>query len=154
MGWIVIPNWDRFQHYKDRDPKWIKDHVSQLHDDDWSSLSMSERGALQTVRMMYAVSDGKLARSAALRAISLRGNHGLALLNALNDAGLIAFSASKPLSLTRSREKRREEKKASASAEPKNQLSMNGQLEPASTAVDEEMLRLARGWIDGHQASG
>jgi hypothetical protein len=115
-GWIVIPNWNDFQHYKDRDPKWIKDHISQLHDDDWSALTWSERGALQTLRLAFAASDGKLPTSALAH---LGGHPGVGLRSittSLSDAGLIVVSASKPLSLTRSREKRREEKKERASA--------------------------------------
>ena len=23
-GWIVIPNWEKFQHYTDRNPPWVK----------------------------------------------------------------------------------------------------------------------------------
>jgi len=150
--WIVIPNWDRFQHYTDRDPRWLKDHVSQLHDDDWSHLTLTERGALQTLRLLYAASDGKLPTSDAKRAIGYRGTRAARIFERLNDAGLIAFSASKPLALTRSREKRREEKKERASAKPENQRPMNGQFETASTAVDAEMLKLARGWIAEHDA--
>ena len=114
--WVVIPNWKRFQHYSDRDPTFIKDYVSQLHDDDWMSLSLLERGALQLARLMYAAGDGKLRVNTLLDAISVRGRTGWSILESLNHAGLIEFSASKPLALARSREKRREEKTARARA--------------------------------------
>jgi len=152
MTWIVIPNWDDFQHYKDRDPRWIKDHVSQLHDDDWSGLTLAERGLLQTCRLMFAASDGRCTLETVSGSLMSRQQRLNDHLASLTDAGLVAFSASKPLALTRSREKRREEKKERASATPKNRRSMNGQLEQASTAVDAEMLKLARGWIENHDA--
>ena len=34
-GWIVIPNWDKFQHYKDRHAPWLKDYVDQLDRDEY-----------------------------------------------------------------------------------------------------------------------
>jgi hypothetical protein len=114
-GWIVIPNWPDFQHYKDRDPTWIKDYVSQLHDDDWQSLSITERGALQTLRLMYAASDGKLPTSVARSAIVSRGIRISRILERLSDAGLIEVRASKPLA-----QRREEEKKEDAASKPKN----------------------------------
>jgi hypothetical protein len=150
VSWIVVPNWDRFQHYKDRDPRWIKDHVSQLYDDDWSALTLTERGALQTLRLAFAASDGKLPTSALARIGAHPGVAMRSITTSLSDAGLIVVSASKPLALTRSREKRREEKKkGSASADMKNRPA-NGELETTGTAVDAEMLKLAHGWIADH----
>jgi hypothetical protein len=150
MSWIVIPNWDRFQHYKDRDPTWIKDYVSQLHDTDWSGLTLAERGLLQTCRLMFAASDGRCTLEAVSGSLMSRQQRLNDHLASLTEAGLVDLRASRPLALTRSREKRSEEKNDSASAEPKNGRSMNGGLEPASTAVDQEMLRLAQGWISDH----
>jgi hypothetical protein len=151
-GWIVIPNWDRFQHYKDRDPTWIKDYVSQLDDDDWLSLSLTERGALQVLRLLYARADGKLLTSRAAEAINFRGAHVARILERLNETGLLELRASKPLALARSREKRREEKKDRASALAENPTP-NGDPERVGVAVDEDMLRLARGWLTEHPSS-
>ena len=33
--WIEIVNWDKFQHYKDRRPVWIKLHLDLLDNDDY-----------------------------------------------------------------------------------------------------------------------
>lgn len=35
---MKIKNWKEFQHYKDRDPKWIKLYTKLLNDDEWFSL--------------------------------------------------------------------------------------------------------------------
>ena len=40
-GWIVIPNWDKFQHYKDRDPVWIKLYLELNSRDDWRRLTFA-----------------------------------------------------------------------------------------------------------------
>jgi len=117
MSWIVIPNWDKLQHYTDRDPPWIKFYTSVNSDDDWCQLSLAARGLLVTLWAEYARSRGQLCTSAipaVCRQKVLRKT-----LVSLNDAGLIQLSASKPLALTRSREaeKKREEKTGSANAQ-------------------------------------
>lgn len=35
---MKIKNWKEFQHYKDRDPKWIKLYTKLLNDDEWFNL--------------------------------------------------------------------------------------------------------------------
>lgn len=121
--WIVIPNWDRFQHYKDRDPLWIKLYTELLDKYEWQRLSFADRGLLSTAWLAYAGSNGVLHVS---RMVALCGAHANAYgnldkaLKRLNDAGFVQLVASKPLSLARSREKRREEKKDRASAQHQN----------------------------------
>lgn len=157
-GWIVIPNWDRYQHYHDRDPTWIKDYASQLADDDWLKLTLSERGALQTVRLMYAECDGQLPLRRTIRALVYHDRRAKRTLEALNHAGFIAIVATRPLALARSREKRREEKNERASATPKTKTpttttttTTNGhatpQPEPIAAIVDQASLELARRWL-------
>jgi hypothetical protein len=64
--WIVIPHWDSdgdhdgFQHYRDRDPIWIKDYRSQLSNDAYLNLSFHLRGLLHDLRLAYAASDRQL----------------------------------------------------------------------------------------------
>lgn len=38
MRKLRIKNWDEYQHYKDRDPSWIKLHVRILSSEDWVML--------------------------------------------------------------------------------------------------------------------
>lgn len=58
--WIVIPGWEKFQHYKDRDPKWIKLYNSLLHSDDYLGLSGHRRAILHGLWMAYASSGCEL----------------------------------------------------------------------------------------------
>jgi hypothetical protein len=171
--WIVIPNWERFQHYVGRDPIWLKDYVSQLDDDDYLRPSLSQRGMLSGIRLLYAASDGQLPFDV------LRITHRLGSrvteqqLEALRRAGLIQVVASRPLSLARARERSREksseEKTERASAQEQNPPSQktgrastsepnppsrrrardNGGWETPDPLVKAEMIRLATGWLEG-----
>lgn len=40
---LKVRNWEKFQHYKDRKPPWIKLHFSLLTSKDWVMLTDSER---------------------------------------------------------------------------------------------------------------
>jgi hypothetical protein len=119
-GWIVIPNWDEYQHYKDRDAPWIKDYVAQLHHPDYRGLTFAQRGLLHDLRLLYAASNRNVPHArvhqgthAGMHAYqNLSGALGARVdstqLLRLNEAGLIAFAASRPLA---ARTKRREEKR-------------------------------------------
>ena len=96
-GWIVIPNWERFQHYGDRGPIWIKLYTELNSQDDYRGLTYSERGLLTSLWCEYARSNGQLRRAD----VSGRtGQHTRPRqLEALVQAGFIEISASKPLAL-------------------------------------------------------
>jgi len=115
--WIVIPNWDRFQHYGDyRQPPWIKLYTALLHDDDFQSLSPTDRQALVSLWMLYAMTRRRVRVDTAKisRAIGQRVTKGT--LERLNHAGFIGFSASTPLAL-----------EVEVDKEPPNPLTGNGQ---------------------------
>lgn len=101
--WIVIPNWREFQHYKNRDPNWVKVYTRLLSDDSWLSLTFHVRGVLVGLWLAYARSDGQLRGSTVTLTRQLGGDVGQRVttrdLDSLNHAGLIEFSASKPLAL-------------------------------------------------------
>lgn len=154
--WIVVPNWERFQHYRDRDPVWIKLYLELRSRDDWRRLTLAERGLLVSIWIEYAASGGTLrASDLASRVSAVNVSRSL---GSLSDAGLVRFSASKPLALARSREKRREEKNdrahaqrpkpAPTSAEPRANAGAYQRPEPPiQVDVDDAMLQLARGWL-------
>ena len=102
--WIVIPNWGKFQHYKDRNPPWIKLYTELAKKDEWQRLTLHQRGVLVTIWLEYALTSGQVSVR------SLSGNPQLGLrvssvqLKALSDAGFIALVASKPLALAHARE--------------------------------------------------
>ena len=53
--WIVVPNWDKFQHYKDRDPVWIKVYFgAQLDRDDCRQLSLAAEACYSRIWIVYA----------------------------------------------------------------------------------------------------
>jgi hypothetical protein len=113
--WIVVPEWDKFQHYSDRDPLWIKVYTRLLHDDAWLSLTDAEKGFLCTVWLEFASTGGQIRVGrvpSSVRPVRIKRT-----LERLSNAGFIELSASKPLALAHSREKiLREEKKESAGA--------------------------------------
>ena len=100
--WIVIPNWDKFQHYKDREPVWIKLYLELRSADEWRHLTLTERGLLVSIWMEFGAARGVLRASdlpSRVAQKSLRRS-----LNSLKEAGFIELVASKPLALARSRE--------------------------------------------------
>jgi len=105
--WIVVPNWDKFQHYTDRDPVWIKVYTELNSRDDFLELTPSGRGLLLTIWLEYARSRGRLRAKTVLL---LCGPHSrYAHLKPLVDAGYIQLSAS-PRALAREEVKREKNK--------------------------------------------
>jgi len=97
--WIVIPNWEKFQHYKTRDgesvlrPEWIKNYGRLLHDDAYRRLSFPQRAVLHGLWLEYAASGREIADDTAALSQRLGGRVTRATLDALNHAGYIAFSS-------------------------------------------------------------
>jgi hypothetical protein len=108
--WIIVKHWGDFQHYKDRDPSWIKNYSRLLHDDAYLNLTMHQRGTLHGLWLSYAAADGQLPGSTTRVSQQLGDRISTDTLEALNHAGFIGFSASKPPRLSASLEKLREEK--------------------------------------------
>src|SRR5262249_17272190 len=52
--WIEVCNWDKFQHYKDRDPYFIKNYTALVHDENYRELTAAERGLLHGIWLEYA----------------------------------------------------------------------------------------------------
>lgn len=106
-GYIYVKNWDRFQHYRNRRPPWIKLYVELLNDDEYLSLSPSDRCLLQACWMAAAEYGNGRARAdqSTLRARAKvpKGN-----LESLVQAGFVEVRASKPLAPEREKEKEAE----------------------------------------------
>src|SRR4029077_2103163 len=91
--WIVIPNWDRFQHYGLRRlPAWIKIYTSLNSHDAWNELTFAERGLLVTIWLEYARSKRRLRVDTLPRSVTHKVY--TRSLESLNHAGFIHFSAS------------------------------------------------------------
>ena len=110
-GWIIVPGWDKFQHYHDRHPTWIKLYLDLQHREEWNQLTLAARGLLVSIWMEYASSGGVIKASEVSR--DVRATTRRSTLDSLLSAGFITLSASKPL------EQRREEKKRSNKKERK-----------------------------------
>jgi hypothetical protein len=102
--WIVIPNWDKFQHYKHRNPTWIKVYTELNSDPNWEALTMHQRGLLVTIWIEHARSRGQVRYEQAQSWVGSGFKH--ASLEALVDAGFIEVSASRPLAQIREEKKR------------------------------------------------
>jgi len=99
--WIVVRNWERFQH---RDaarsvvPTWIKVYPQLLSDEAYLGLSPPCRSLLLEIWLEYA----RTRRSVRLASSTLSRKFGRRVLyrqlEALNRAGFIEFSASRPAS--------------------------------------------------------
>lgn len=98
--WIVIPNWEQFQHYKDRDPIFIKGYVRQLRKPEWTAQSLAARGLLETARLEFADRNGLLPLEDLSNTLR-RGDrsHVARIVVSLNHAGLLDVVASRPLAL-------------------------------------------------------
>lgn len=103
--YIEIPNWAGeddaragFQHYKHRDPKWIKNYTRLLAKDEYLALTLRQRGLLHGIWLAYASAGRKLGSSPvqlrrALGSETVRARD----IEALNHAGFIHICASEPL---------------------------------------------------------
>jgi len=118
-GYIYVRNWDRFQHYRDRRPAWLKLYVALLDDEEYLDLTLAERGLLQDIWKLTAiVGNGRLRSDqqtlSTRAAITQHGDrrHLARHLRSLSDAGFIEIrasrSASTPLPLEKEEEVERE----------------------------------------------
>lgn len=111
-GWIVVPYWDEFQH---RDmarsdvPPWIKNYTKLLHDDAYLGLTGHQRAVLHGLWLTYASARRQLTLSTRSLTRQLQLRVMTRDLEALNDAGFIQISASKPAGAHAGLEKNREE---------------------------------------------
>jgi hypothetical protein len=104
--WLIIPNWGKFQHYRDRNPTWIKVYAKLLHDPDYLGLSLASKGLLQVVWLAYSQCGQRLT-VARLRKLC-HDRFGYPQLIALNEAGFLYWSASEPLAPSTEKEKEKE----------------------------------------------
>jgi len=132
--WIVIPSWDKFQHYGNRQPVWIKVYAELNSRDDWLDLSDAERGLLVVIWIEYARSRGHL-KSARLPA-GVRQKGRRRALDRLVHAGFIALSASKPLA--QSKKKKKEMNKQVRRA----RVRAEGNGQPEALPIDEQLRRV------------
>lgn len=97
-GYIWIPNWGKFQHYRNRRPAWIKTYVELLDNDDWLALPDGTRGVLAGIWLLVArAGQGRCnARATHVQSqLVLASGHSQRSLVRLNHAGFLRVIASK-----------------------------------------------------------
>jgi hypothetical protein len=60
MDYLLIKNWERYQHYKNRNPPWIKLHTRLLNDRDFIMLSLSDKGLLMQLWILASEKEGQI----------------------------------------------------------------------------------------------
>ena len=60
MEYLKVKNWEEYQHYKDRNPPWIKLHVRILKDRKFISLSSASRGLLMQLWILASEHGGEI----------------------------------------------------------------------------------------------
>ena len=149
--WITVPNWERFQHYKDRNPTWIKLYTELNSRVEWLSLTWQQRGVLVTIWAEFARAHGTIRVSDVSRLCHqpLRTRH----LEALADAGFIEIAASRPASTAASphalarEEVLRTKEKEATNAGPLARPAL-------ATSPREELLAAARRFVHGWKGGG
>lgn len=96
-SWIEIVNWDRFQHYRDRRPVWIKLHLDLLDNHDYLGLPEGSRLLLIELWMLRGRMGPQITDSTATLSRQLGHRVLRAQLERLTDAGFIRLLASRPL---------------------------------------------------------
>lgn len=60
MQYLQIKNWEKFQHYKDRSPPWIKLHRELLNDYTFTSLQDASKAHLMLLWLLASQLDNKI----------------------------------------------------------------------------------------------
>lgn len=60
MKYLSVKNWDKFQHYKDRNPPWIKLHRTLLNDYDFGCLQDASKLHLMLIWLLASQTEGRI----------------------------------------------------------------------------------------------
>src|SRR5689334_8844097 len=95
--YIVIERWGDFQHYRDRNPLWIKTYTRLLDDDAYLDLTSPQRALLHGLWLAYGKTHGKVPESTAWLSRYLGMRVTKAMIERLIRAGFISTVASRAL---------------------------------------------------------
>lgn len=120
MNYLRIKNWEAFQHYKDRNPPWIKLHRALLDDYEFAALEDAVKGQLMLMWLFASQNEGRIPHDAKFLERKLGLTEKCRLDELIRNGFLIPEQpdstsasepladckqdASEPLALTRSRE--------------------------------------------------
>lgn len=93
-GWVIVPNWEKWQSRKDRNDPWIKTYTDLVHRDEYLNLAPTARALLHGIWLLYSLHDGVLRASRVQSALNLRATR--QHWDSLVHAGFIVISAAKP----------------------------------------------------------
>ena len=128
LRYLAVRNWEKFQHYKDRSPPWIKLHRTLLDDYEFSALPDDTKAHLMLIWVLASQLSGRVPAEPKFLAAKIGANKppNLKLLidqgfliqeqDASNTLAECKQDASEPLAFARSREERRGEAEESAPA--------------------------------------
>lgn len=105
--WIVITKWEEFQHrdaFRSRTPTWIKVFTELHHKDEWLDLTGHQRGVLLGLWLEYVLARGQLRLDTVSLSRRLNLRVTARILERLNHAGWIEFHASRPASISASKD--------------------------------------------------
>lgn len=118
--YLAVKNWAEFQHYKDRNPPWIKLHRALLDDYEFARLQDASKAHLMLIWLFASQADGRIPNDPRFIQAKL-GLDKQPDLQALVESGFLipeqnasaplALDASAPLALARSRESEAESEK-------------------------------------------
>lgn len=57
---FLIKNWKRYQHYKDRNPPWIKLHFEMLSSEDWAMLPDASKALMIACMLIASRNEGRV----------------------------------------------------------------------------------------------
>jgi hypothetical protein len=63
MQYFVIRNWHKFQHYKDRNPPWIKLHYAIFSSQEWVMLDDSSKLLMVVCMLIASQNEGRIPNS-------------------------------------------------------------------------------------------
>jgi hypothetical protein len=96
VKYYMIRNWDKFQHYKDRNPPWIKLHTTILDDPDFEKLTPMARLTFLLLGVLAARCSNKIPYSKGWIARKLSLSRDKAKVDELiNNGWLVPYDASK-----------------------------------------------------------
>ena len=64
MDYLTVKNWDQYQHYKERDPPWIKLHRNLLNDYEFACLQDASKLHLMLIWLLASQSNGRIPNDA------------------------------------------------------------------------------------------
>lgn len=102
IGFVTIVNWERFQHYRDRNPPWIKLHTSVLENYEFQRLPDADQLLLVKLWLLAARTDNRIPFDLPWiqQRLGLRAPPDLSRLAASGFIRLPERSASTPLAVT------------------------------------------------------